>query len=210
MTDHNPLIQWAPRVKMNVIKRLYELDGLGIRDEELIDKVGWALLARCQSFITAVEAVRGQVRCPLCSQTIHHNAGKDEVLKCPSCSWEMAWSEYFKTIQHKQLSGAEPVLVFFREYKRKFPIAREPEKKMLLIDQLIHCFHINLVKGKVEPTRCAAVNLIEGSLNSVVDFLNRLSYGSESTPGLMETWKNWQKDQNKVAHVWDDDRLRQK
>ena len=62
-------IQWAPRVKPGLIRRLYDLDAQGIYDEELIDEVGWGLLARCQSFIDAVNAVAGRAVCHGCGET---------------------------------------------------------------------------------------------------------------------------------------------
>ena len=45
--------RWAPRVRRSKIRRLYETDALGIYDDELIDDVGYALLARCRSFLAA-------------------------------------------------------------------------------------------------------------------------------------------------------------
>ncbi|MBI5289694.1 MAG: hypothetical protein HY873_12045, partial [Chloroflexi bacterium] len=42
-------IQWARRVKPEVIRRLYTRDAKGIVDEELIDEVGYAMYARCHS-----------------------------------------------------------------------------------------------------------------------------------------------------------------
>ena len=52
---HAP-IRWEPRVPKRKIRLLYETDAKGIYDEELIDDVGFALLARCQSFREAMEA----------------------------------------------------------------------------------------------------------------------------------------------------------
>ena len=46
---------------------------------------------------------------------------------------------------------------------------------MVCIDQLIHSFHISLRTGKA--TRAFANNLIEGSHDQVIDFLDRLSVG---------------------------------
>jgi hypothetical protein len=46
-------------VRQRDIRRLYETDAPGIHDEELIDEVGYGLLVRWGSFITAVESVAG-------------------------------------------------------------------------------------------------------------------------------------------------------
>jgi len=59
---------------------------------------------------------------------------------------------------------------------------------MLLIDQLIHGYHWDL---KHSPTRPVAVNLIEGRLCEVIDFLDSLSYGKRSTPGVKENRDEW-------------------
>ena len=188
MSQDHPRPAWAPRVRRHKIRTLYENDAKGICDEALIDDVGYALLARCQSFIAANQARGGEVPCPSCSRIVPHSRGKEEVLRC-RCGWEMTWADYFKTIQNKQLSGAEPVLELFRNFVRSFPSARTPRDKMLLIDQLIHGFHWSLRKG--HPTRPVAVNLIAGKLTEVMAFLDELTYGNASTPGLKDNLAEW-------------------
>lgn len=175
---------WSPRVSKGKIRRLYETDANGIYDEELLDDVGYALLARCESFITANEARAGQLPCPQCDRPVR----QQEMLRC-ECGWELPWADYFKTIQHKQLSGAEPVLRQFRDFVRAFPTAQTPQEKMILIDRLIHGFHWYAKTGK--PTRPVAVNLIEGRLRDVVAFLERLTYSEKGTPGMRETRSQW-------------------
>ena len=91
-------IRWAPRVPQALIQHLYENDAQGFTDSELVDEVGWRLLARCQSFIQAVEAVSGRVNCPVCTQLIIHSGASEEVMHCPACGWEKTWGEYFATI----------------------------------------------------------------------------------------------------------------
>jgi ribosomal protein L37AE/L43A len=188
------LPEWAPRVAQAKIRRLYELDALGIHDGELLDEVGYALLARCQSFIAANQATAGQAACPVCDERITHNRVKEEVLRCPACGWELTWGAYFATIQHRQLSGVGPVLELFGEFVARFPAAATPAEKMLAIDTLIHGFHWYYRFG---PTRPVAVNLIEGRLGEVIAFLDRLSLGPGSTPGVEEKRAEWvEKSQN--------------
>lgn len=179
---------WAPRVSKTKIRRFYENDAKGIYDDDLIDDVGFSLLARCESFIAANEAAGGKALCPRCSAKVPHQRGKDEILCC-KCGWELPWKEYFRTIQHRQLSGAEPVLEQFREFVKAFPAARTPREKVLLIDRLIHGFHwFSKTNG---PTRPVAVNLIEGRLGEVVAFLEKLTYSDKSTPGTLENLDEW-------------------
>ncbi len=184
----------APRVAQAKIRQLYESDALGIHDEELLDEVGYALLARCQSFIAANRAAAGVVSCPVCGEEIAHNRVKDEWLRCPACGWELTWGAYFATFQHRQLSGAGPVLELFGQFVARFPAAASPAEKMLAIDILIHGFHWY---HKFGPTRPVAVNLIQGHLGEVIAFLDQLSLGPESTPGIGEKRAEWvEKSQN--------------
>jgi len=205
MTDALAELQWAPRVRQRDIQRLYETDAKGIYDDELIDEVGWALYARCQSFVVAVEASQGRARCPRCGQMIAHQHDKELLLRCPGCGWQTTWGAYFKTFQHKQLSGAEPVLALFRHYMERFPTATRPQDKMVLIDTLIHGFHQDL---RGNPTRTTAVNLIEGRYVEVVAFLDRLTYGHRSTPGIQEAHGTWRAKIARTAEEWNSEELR--
>ena len=58
---------------------------------------------------------------------------------------------------------------------------------MLLIDQLIHAFHV----GLQDIGRPVAANLIEGSLTEVIRFLDTLTNGSSTTEldDSRETWR---------------------
>jgi ribosomal protein L37AE/L43A len=201
-------ILWAPRVPKDFIQRLYEEDALGFVDDELADEVGWRLFARCQSFIQAVEAVSGKVKCPFCQGVINHSNNRDEIIHCSDCDWETTWGAYFATIQHKQLSGGEAVVKFFQEFTRGFPDAQTYQQKMLLIDRLIHGFHIYFKDES--PTRTTAVNLIEGNYHEVVDFLDQLTYGSTGTPGTYTIYQEWRQKIDETGKKWGDDKLRRR
>jgi ribosomal protein L37AE/L43A len=204
MEANRAAVQWAPRVHRDKIHRLYQIDAMGIHDEDLIDDVGYALLARCRSFMAAVEASQGRARCACCGGAIPHGRGREEVLHCRTCRWETTWAAYFRTFQHKQMSGGDEVVTLFREFSQRFPTAKTPQEKMLLIDALIHGFHWSLATG---PRRPVAVNLIEGTMHQVVDFLDRLSYGERSTPGTRESRLAWRQQINHAAAAWGDERL---
>jgi hypothetical protein len=188
MTRENDTPTWAPRVKQHKIRRLYEDDALGIYDENLINDVGFGLLARCQSFIAANEAREGRAHCPRCGRTVEHTGHKEDLMRCP-CGWQLTWGEYFETIQHKQLSGAEPVLRQFQDFVERFPSARTAAEKVLSIDQLLHGFHWYYKTN--EPARPVAVNLIQGRLQQVIEFLDSLIYSEKSTPGAKENKAEW-------------------
>ncbi|MGD8475031.1 MAG: hypothetical protein PVH59_12995 [Anaerolineae bacterium] len=189
---------WSPRVPRHKIRRLYEQDAKGIHNEELVDDVGFTLLSRCTSFIEANRAVRGQAPCPICGHLVSHQGNQEETLACEQCGWELTWGEYFGTIQKKQLSGAEPVIRLFEQYVREFPVAKSYQARMYLIDWLIHGFHWHQKYGTTRPV---AVNLIDGRLSDVIEFLDNLSYGKESSPGLQEKLEEW-KEQSEYVRSW--------
>ena len=63
-------------------------------------------------------------------------------------------------------------------------------EKMILIDTLLHRYHWEL---EGDPGGPGAVGLIGGSRTEVIAFLNELTYGGGSTPGLQQTRTQWRK-----------------
>jgi ribosomal protein L37AE/L43A len=177
---------------------LYTNDALGIYDEALINEVGFRLKARCQSFIVAVEASWGQASCPHCERKIAHNHDKTALLVCEACNWEVSWGDYFATFQHHQLSGAQPVVELFSNFITAFPKAPNLREKVFLIDRLIHGFHIYFKDNLT--TRPVAVNLIEGRLSDVIQFLDELHAEEYSTSGLEDNHKLWDINIQNVLH----------
>ena len=182
-------IQWAPRVSPQKVLRLYQTDARGILDEELIDDVGYGLLARCESIRTVSDAYRGRIECPQCSALVVEEKGqwarwdKQHLLRCRECDWQMLWGEYHKTFQGRQLRGHnfEPE---FKHFLQHFPRARTPAEKMIIIDRLIHAVHT----GTAKP---AAVNLLSGKARKLTLFLDNLAYGDGSTSGVKQTKAEW-------------------
>jgi hypothetical protein len=183
-------VRWAPRVPPHLIRRLYERDAMGIVDAEMIDDVGYALLARCESILAATAAHYGRVTCPRCRAPIAHRHAGDraQVIRCGACGWATTWGAYHKTYQGKQLFGANAVSAFER-YVEAFPRAATPRQRMLAIDHLIHAFHGTLTTTLGRP---AAANLIDANLRDTIAFLDRLTFGEGSTPGVREARAAWQ------------------
>ncbi len=185
-------VRWAPRVSPVKIRRLYENDAQGIVDTDLIDDVAYSFYARCQSILTVTEASHGRVKCPLCDKIITRRGGKEELLQCPDCTWEIIWGDYFKTYRRKQLHGGGAVDAF-QEFVMQLPQARSHTEKMLLIDRIVHeCHKILTSDQKLSYTRPVAVNLIDGSMGQTIKLLNELAYGSHSGWGAQERKKDWQ------------------
>lgn len=120
-------IRWARRVHPDLIRRLYTLDAKGIVDEDLINEVGYAMLARCEAIRTATRAHFGRATCPRCRSQVRRRDddmrrwGKDDPLVC-ECGWATTWGAYHKTYKGKQLvgGGAYPM---FRAFIDRWPQA---------------------------------------------------------------------------------------
>jgi hypothetical protein len=185
-------IQWARRVKPEVIRRLYTLDTKGVVDEDLIDEVGYAMYARCHSIRIATRAHAGKAMCPRCRADVLRKDPdwktwkKDEPLVC-GCGWATTWGEYHKTYQGKQLYGGN-AYPMFRAFIDRWPQARTPRDRMLAIDWLIHACHEDALKRFARPAAC---NLIEGRMSEMIPFLDELAYGPRSTPGIAEQRREW-------------------
>lgn len=190
MDPNQAMINWAPKVPRAYVQRLYDTDARGIVDDELIERVAWALWARCDSILEVTAAHYGQVRCPSCGASIARaqRGSADEVVRCAMCGWQLAWAAYHRTYRGKQLFGANAVAVF-AAYHQALPQAPTPSAKMLLIDKLIHAFHV----GLTEPGRPVGANLIEGSLGTVIRFLDALTSAGTSATGLGDSRTAWRR-----------------
>lgn len=117
---------------------------------------------------------------------------------CKDCDWELTWGEYFRTIQNQQLSGAEEVIALFQNYVGIYPASQTYHEKMYQIDRLIHGFHWHLKYGATRPV---AVNLIDGKLTDVIEFLDNLNIGETSSPGMQKTRAEWMEN-SKNVRAW--------
>lgn len=192
-------VTWAPRLSKEKIRRLYQSDAGGMLDEELLDDVGTRLYQRCQSILEVDAAKQGQMHCVRCAKSgretiiereLVHGA-LEATLVCPVCGWQIIWRDYLRTFKRRQLNlgGAGDA---FKAFVQGWPAARTPAQKMLAVDQLIHAFHYSVQHMPDLPSRPAALNLINGKLEDVIGFLDDLSSGPRTTPGLESTREGWQ------------------
>jgi hypothetical protein len=180
-------IRWAAKVRQEKLLKLYRTDALGLIDEDLLADVGSALLARCESILLIAE---GKVACPRCQAVFvvrpPLTKGGAEPVVCitEGCGWQVSVEAYDHSIRHRelQIGYAGPA---FTAYWKSYPKARTAQERMFAIDRLIHAFHWDL-KAQL-PNRPAGNNLIEGSLEQVIDLLDCLSYGSN--PQAQAEWR---------------------
>ena len=199
MSDRSE-IEWAPRVSLPKIREIYEREACGELGDKLVEEVGFALYARCQSILEFSEALEGRVRCKHCyragsdSWIERRSRRGDEVLRCPDCGWQVRWRVYLAESRkvdgqlHQGNAGSA-----FRRYAARYPLCTSREEKMLAIDRLIHEFHWNLVEEsqKTVPWKPAGVNLLRGTTTQVVQMLNELTYGDHTPEELLERYAWW-------------------
>jgi len=176
------MIKWNNKVPQKSISRLYNQTVSGIQDDELIDEVGYALYARCESVISATYAF--EKKCMFCINCSAEIPLVNNVFSC-SCGFNATWDEFKKSFRGKQLYAANALPVFL-DYVKKYPKAKTYGEKLICIDILIHSFHIRMSGSKslknkdpkketVKLNRPTGVNIIEGSLTDVILFLDKLS-----------------------------------
>ena len=184
---NNPRLQWAPKVRQDKIRRLYENDARGIVDDELIEEVGISLYSRCRDIVLVSSQ---QIEWPRCTTVFKvSQPGEAVLIECPSaCGWAITGQQYHNSWRHQDLIGTNTPA--FQQFIERYPSASSPREKMVLIDQLIHAFH-RMLQYPVAH-RAAGQNLIEGNHQQVVAFLDNLTYGEGNTPGLQDTYDVWQ------------------
>ncbi|HVE76613.1 MAG TPA: hypothetical protein VND22_07600 [Actinomycetota bacterium] len=165
---HPAKIRWGARLPMPKLKKLYEADAAGIQDIELCDEVGSYLYSRCRTFALVKNT---EVECPSCGTVVA--VAKDEVSHCSNsdCDWYTDFHNYWKSIQNHYAWFGRGLGAFLGFYER-YPAARTYRQKIVLIDQLIHSFHMDEAG---QPVKSVASKLLEGNKNDVVRFLDDLS-----------------------------------
>lgn len=169
-------ISWSPKIRQAKVWQLYQNDARGTVDEILVEDVGLGLFHRCRSIWLVT---RREVECPRCEAVFSLcEPGSWKMLPglqtCPTpgCGWETTAEQWHDSWKHRELLGTA-AMEAVEAYLHDYPLARTVQERMVCIDQLIHSFHISLRTGK--PSRSFANNLIEGSHDQVIEFLDRLS-----------------------------------
>ncbi|MHC5034369.1 MAG: hypothetical protein ACYTFZ_04990 [Planctomycetota bacterium] len=101
-------------MKPSRIRRLYELNGLGIFDDALLDEVGWGLHARCRDALTVWRAVtKGEVACPECGEAVLRTgrqgprrggpAASAAPFSCIHCDRALTWRDCREALRNRPL-----------------------------------------------------------------------------------------------------------
>lgn len=186
------MFRWAGRVSRRDIQRLYESDARGLLDEDLLDKVHFAIYARVGDMFEVREAIQtGRVTCRNCGAVVPQRfrlglRNKGNILKCDQCSWQVTCGEYYRSYTGKNLLPGS-VTDIFETYLARFAKTKTSQEKMLLIDWLIHQFHV--MQGV--PNKSVGKNVISGTEEQLRELLETLANGPDSTPGLasVDDWR---------------------
>jgi len=175
--------KWIKKVPRNDIVRLYQSDAKGLRDDYLLDKVGFTFYSRC---VQAKEAYarmeNGEIICHYCNLVLVGETSpgryrlhvENAPIHC-NCGYSYTFREYRRSANSADMpaGAADPI---FDEFIQKWPACKDGPSKMMLIDWLIHQFHVKLmanVKG-----RSVCKNLIEGTTAQIFELIDNLAYGS--------------------------------
>jgi hypothetical protein len=92
-------------------------------------------------------------------------------VRCPACGTD--------------LHGNCPA---YAEFVDRFPTARTPKQRMMMIDAVVHELHLT---AQGDPSNFAARNFIEGTRPKIVALLEELANGPGSTvaAGARERWE---------------------
>ena len=97
-------------------------------------------------------------------------------------TWQTDHASYWESIQnHYAFTGRAREA--YAAFHARYPLARSYGEKIVLIDQLIHAFHLS---EQAEPVKSVASKLLEGNKKEVVRFLDRLS---ARDPQAKEEWR---------------------
>ena len=159
-------MRFAPKIPMSWLEQLYRRDALRVRDDELMDKVGARLYARCRDILLVSDS---RLDCPECGaemQVLWIGHRGDERSACPSCGLSITAGEFHRSFEHQDLLGMN-ALPSFLAFAVAYPRAASYRERMLLVDRLLHAVH----SGGNPAVR----NLVEGAPRDVLAKLDRLA-----------------------------------
>ena len=149
------IFHWPPKLDIYKLKKLYMLDAKGIKDEILADEIGLTLYLRCKYGKEDVERMdKSVIRCHNCQKDI---GGEGDFRHC-SCGYQYSLREYRRSFRRNNMptgAASKTFNTFIAEWSK----AKEYSEKIILIDRLLHEFHLSLISGVKH--RPVAMNFID-------------------------------------------------
>lgn len=178
---------WNRKVAGSDLIRLYQSNAGSFTDERLLADIGLTFYLRCvqaaqvRAHLDAEEmvclncgAVLSARTCGSGAYTVLNVGQRDYAARC-QCGRVYTYRAYRKNCNTVNMPGGRAAPIF-AEYARRWPLCRDTNEQMLLIDWLVHQCHVTLMNGEKGRTVC--VNLIEGTLRQLTALVNSLAYGA--------------------------------
>lgn len=172
--DSNKLnkFRWSKKTSRKSLQKLYDEDAKGIRDEDLLDEVGFSFYARCKQGKEVRDYLEsGKLICHHC-ETVLSVVNYTDLVHCP-CGYGYTYREYRRSFYANNLPAGRAIPIF-DTFLVKWQDCRSYNDKMQLIDWLIHQCHVSLMSGAHGRSVC--VNLIEGTKKQITDLILKLAY----------------------------------
>jgi hypothetical protein len=99
----------------------------------------------------------------------------------------VACGDYHESLLRKRPAGFYEPDQVFESFVKQWPLARSPREKLLLIDRLIHEWHIHY-RAVGWPL---GTSVVKATARQMVELLEGLAYGFGSTEGLEQTEGVW-------------------
>ncbi len=163
------VFHWPAKLDIQKLKQLYMLDVNGIQDKILVDEIGLTLYLRCKYGKEDMERMeKSIIRCHNCNREI---SGEADFRQC-SCGYIYSYREYRRSFRRNNMPAGAASKVF-ETFITKWSMAKVYSEKMILIDTLLHEFHLSLISGAVH--RPVAMNFIGGTRKQVESIINELA-----------------------------------
>lgn len=160
---------WPEKLDIYKLNKLYMLDAKGIHNEVLADEIGLTLYLRCKYGKEDMERKRKNViRCHGCGNEL---AGNDDFRQC-NCGRQYSYREYWRSFCRNNMPAGAAAGIF-ASFIQKWSGAGNYNEKIVLIDTLLHEFHLSLISGATH--RPVAMNFIDGTRKSVEQIINNLA-----------------------------------
>lgn len=163
------VFHWPAKLDIYRLKQLYMLDAKGIQDNILVDEIGLILYVRCIYGKEDMQRMeKSIIRCHNCSQEL---AGSSDFRQC-RCGYQYSYKEYRRSYRKNNMPTGAASKVF-EAFMTGWSLAKSYNEKMILIDTLLHEFHLSLISGAIH--RPVAMNFIDGTRSQVESFINDLA-----------------------------------
>lgn len=163
------VFHWPAKLNIQKLKRLYQLDAQGIQDEVLADEVGLTLFLRCKYGKEDMARMeQGGIRCHHCGAELY---GDSDFRQC-ACGGQYSYQEYRRSYRRNNMPTGAAARVF-DAFMEGWSGATCYQQKIILIDTLLHAFHLSLVSGAVH--RPVAMNFIDGTRERVTAIIQALA-----------------------------------